>query len=205
MPHNLIFIPILAYFMGSIPFGLVLTRLFSKVNIRGNGSGNIGATNVARLAGVRLGVITLIGDVLKGFIPVYLAIWLVGQADCVSAPTWKREAYVSLVALAAFFGHQFSVFLKLEGGKGVATGAGCMAVIAPLPLALSLLVFGLTACFSKYVSVGSLSGSLLLPFTIWAFMDSKVYLMLSIIIAMFILYQFRENIHRLRSGTELGI
>ena len=116
-----------AYFLGSIPFGLVLTRLFTSIDIRKTGSGNIGATNVRRMAGNLLGVLTLIGDVLKGALPVFLATALVrGEAGNIP------EMIIAFVATGAFIGHLFPVYLKFKtGGKGVATAFGCFLVISP--------------------------------------------------------------------------
>ncbi|MFZ0612229.1 MAG: glycerol-3-phosphate acyltransferase, partial [Desulfobacterales bacterium] len=113
-PTVLIGLPLAAYLLGSIPCGLVLTRLFTSVDIRRQGSGNIGATNVRRLAGTPLGLLTLAGDVLKGAVPVYLAAQVDGLEPVV------RACFVSTVALAAFSGHLFPLYLKLKGGgKGV--------------------------------------------------------------------------------------
>ncbi|MFH1673964.1 MAG: glycerol-3-phosphate 1-O-acyltransferase PlsY [Pseudomonadota bacterium] len=198
MPYNLIYLPILAYLLGSIPFGVLLTRYCSDVNVRDKGSRNIGATNVARLAGIKLGVLTLAGDALKGAIPVCLAL---SSADQYGG--WEKEAYVSLVALSAFFGHLFSIFLHFEGGKGVATAAGCMAVLAPIPLIISLIGFIGAVYRWRYVSAGSLTAAVLLPLSIWLFMDSTFYLILALIISAFIFYAFRGNIRRLLTGTEL--
>ncbi len=198
MPYSFIYLPILAYLLGSIPFGVLLTRYFGAVNIRNSGSRNIGATNVARLAGMKLGVLTLAGDALKGAIPVCLAL---SSADQYGG--WEKEAYVSLVALSAFFGHIFSIFLNFEGGKGAATAAGCMAVIAPIPLIISLVGFIGAVYRWQYVSAGSLTGATLLPISVWLFMDSIFYLILALIMSAFIFYQFRGNIRRLLTGTEL--
>jgi glycerol-3-phosphate acyltransferase PlsY len=111
---------IFAYMLGSVPCGFILTKLFTTLDIRQKGSGNIGATNVRRIAGNRLGIITLAGDVLKGAFPVYLAIKLTGVNG------FWAEIYISLIAVSALSGHLFPVFLKFKGGgKGVATAAGC--------------------------------------------------------------------------------
>ncbi|MFQ6078492.1 MAG: glycerol-3-phosphate acyltransferase, partial [Thermodesulfobacteriota bacterium] len=104
---------ILGYLAGSIPTGLLLTKAFSDVDPRKEGSRNIGATNILRTAGKKLGTLTLVGDCLKGLIPVLLALWLM-----------RSEAWVGLIALSAFAGHPFPVFLKFKGGKGVATALG---------------------------------------------------------------------------------
>lgn len=197
MPYDYIFLPIAAYFLGSIPFGVLLSRYCSDVNIREGGSRNIGATNVWRLAGIKPGLFTLAADVLKGLAPVCLAVELAGRYG-----GWEGEAYVSLVALSVFFGHLYSIFLNLDGGKGVATAAGCMVVIAPVPLFLSIIGFAVTLHRWRYVSAGSLTGAVLLPVGVWLFMESIFYLCLSIIMAFFMFFKLQDNIKRLFAGTE---
>ncbi|MGD2187413.1 MAG: glycerol-3-phosphate acyltransferase, partial [Desulfobacterales bacterium] len=111
---------ILAYLLGAIPWGLILARIFAREDIRRKGSGNIGATNVLREAGITPGLLTLAADILKGAIPVYLSLVTFGPAD------GTGDIYLSAIALAAFLGHLYPLYLKLrDGGKGVATAAGC--------------------------------------------------------------------------------
>ena len=151
-------LPVFAYLLGSIPWGLILTRLFTPLDIRQAGSGNIGATNVAREAGVTLGIITLAGDTLKGAVPVWLATSITTIND-----TWGA-IFVAFVSLAAFMGHLYPVYMKFKtGGKGVATAAGCFAVISPLAMVVSILVFIMIACWSNRVSLASLVAAAVLP------------------------------------------
>ncbi|MGD2269179.1 MAG: glycerol-3-phosphate 1-O-acyltransferase PlsY [Desulfobacterales bacterium] len=190
-------LPILTYLLGSVPWGLVMTRLFSALDIRQQGSGNIGATNVARLAGVPLGLLTLALDMLKGAVPVYLAIILTGQADLLS------QAYVSLIALAAFGGHLYPVYLKFKaGGKGVATAIGCFIMISPGAGVMAIIIFLIAAWTSKRVSAGSLVASAALPIAVWGFHRSMILTGCSLTIAVFIYLRHKDNIKRLLSGSE---
>ena len=145
-------LPIFAYLLGSIPWGLVLTRLCSSADIKHQGSGNIGATNVSRVAGPTLGLLTFTGDVLKGAVPVYLALRFALQNQGVN------DLFLSVVGLAAFFGHLYPLFMKFKsGGKGVATTAGCFVILAPLACLMALSAFIIFILLSRRVSAGSLA------------------------------------------------
>ena len=182
---------IIAYLLGSIPTGVVVSKILGTEDPREKGSGNIGATNVTRIAGKKAGVITIAGDIAKGLIPTLLAIYLL------QSPLW-----VSLVALAAFTGHTYSLFLGFTGGKGVATAAGAFLSISPLSLLLSMLVFGLTFYKWNYVSLSSLSAAASLPLFLWLITNSNVYLMLGLIVGCLIFYKHKGNITRLMEGVE---
>ena len=189
-----------AYLIGSIPFGLILTKKFTSYDIRAEGSGNIGATNVRRVAGTPLGALTLAGDFLKGAIPVYIAAVLTGdKGSC-------GEFYISVTAMAAFWGHLYPVFLKFKGGgKGVATAAGCFLVISPVSFLAAIILFAVVIFFYRRVSAGSLAASALLPFAVWVVNHSVFHIFCAVIVAVFIFYRHRENIRRLLSGTEPAI
>ena len=190
-------LPFLAYLLGSIPWGLVLTRLFTSTNIRQEGSGNIGATNVRRVAGTKLGILTLAGDILKGALPVWLAVSLTD-----SNGLWA-SFYISLVAVAAFMGHLYPIYMKFKnGGKGVATAAGCFAVISPPALGVVILVFILFVCMVNRVSAASLAAAAVLPVAVWKATGSGVLTGCAATIAVFIGFRHKENIKRLFSGTE---
>ena len=191
------FLLICAYLIGSIPWGLILTRRFKSIDIRSQGSGNIGATNVTRTAGIALGLLTLLGDTLKGIISVWLAMNLTGPND-----SW-REIYVSLVILSVFGGHLYPLYLKFkDGGKGVATAAGCFLVISPLVFVPVLLVFAGVVWWRKHVSLGSLAAAGVLPFIVWLITASMVMAGCALVITFFICYRHKENIRRLIAGTE---
>ena len=188
---------LLAYLLGSIPWGVVLTRCFSSVDVRRQGSGNIGATNVSRLAGSTLGLLTFVGDVLKGAVPVYLALIF----------SWKspllNDYLPAIVALAAFFGHLFPLFLKFKnGGKGVATCAGCFAVLAPWGCLAALLAFILLLVIGRRVSLGSLAAAAVLPAAVWFNLHSVQIAVGALIMSVAIFIRHTDNIKRLIAGTE---
>ena len=188
---------VFAYLLGSIPFGLILVKLFKSKDIREIGSGNIGATNVRRAAGWGLGIVTLAFDILKGAVPVYVAGHLAG-ADMACNDIW-----ISLTALSAFCGHLFPVYLKFKtGGKGVATAAGCFAVLSWPALVIALLVFVFAAGLSKRVSVGSLAAAAVLPAGVMWAQRSMVLTGCALAISALVLYRHRENIQRLMAGNE---
>ncbi len=190
-------LPFFAYLLGSIPWGLVLTRMFTSIDIRRQGSGNIGATNVRRLAGPVLGALTLAGDALKGAIPVWLALTLTGPGDV------RSESYIAVVALCAFAGHLYPVFLKFKsGGKGVATAAGCFLVISPAAGIVVILVFIMFVCWLDRVSAGSLAAAAVLPIAVWEASHSGIFTVCAVAITIFIYIRHKDNIKRLLSGTE---
>ena len=190
-------LPVFAYMLGSIPWGIVLTRLFTSVDIRREGSGNIGATNVGRIAGPTLGVLTLIGDMLKGAIPV----WIAGVLTTPNS-LWG-EIYISVVSLAAFSGHLYPVYMGFKkGGKGVATAAGCFAVISPVAFVVVTLVFVLFVCWLNMVAVASLAAAAILPVAIWQSTGSGVLTGCAVVTAIIIYFRHKDNIKRLFKGTE---
>ena len=190
-------LPILAYIIGSIPWGLVLTKLFTSVDIRQSGSGNIGAANVRRLAGTPLGVITLIGDMSKGALPVWLAMQIIGPDV-----SW-RAAYLTLIALCAFLGHLYPLFLGCRpSGKGVATAAGCYLVMEPWAFPAALLAYIVAVCLSSRSSVGSLSAAAVLPVALWTASHSTAITIGAVIISTMVFLRHSDNIKRLFKGQE---
>ena len=186
-----------AYLLGSIPWGVVLTRLFTAADIRQQGSGNIGATNVSRVAGPIPGLLTFAGDILKGAVPAYLAVKLTGPYPGI------HEIYLAIVALAAFFGHLFPLFTKFRGGgKGVATAAGCFIVLAPLACLAALAAFIIVLLWSRRVSAGSLAAAALLPIGTWFTTFSWEVPAGAAIISIFIFIRHIDNVKRLVAGTE---
>lgn len=187
-----VFISLFGYLLGSIPTGLILTKLFAKVDPRKEGSKNIGATNIFRIAGKRLGILTLIGDILKGSIPIAIAI-----------KSGLSDQWIAISGLCSFLGHIFSVFLGFRGGKGVATAVGVYLPISPLAVFIELIFFIGIVWKWRYVSLGSITCAITIPILIAFFRgDSKAYFILSIIIAALILYRHQSNIARLLQGTE---
>jgi len=180
-----------AYLVGSIPVGYLLCRSVKKIDIRRCGSGNIGATNVYRVAGGRLASAVLVLDILKGFLPVFLA-----------KNFFLPVPYVISAGIASIAGHNFSIFLKGRGGKGVSTGFGVVIALFPIPALLSLLVWLAFVITSRYVSLGAITASLGLPFFIYLFQKNLFLTVTGIIISIFILYSHRSNIKRLLTKKE---
>ena len=184
-----------AYLLGSIPWGLIFAHIFAREDIRLRGSGNIGATNVTRQIGVIPGLLTLAGDILKGAIPVYLALGSHGPAG--------GDTYVSAVALASFLGHLYPIYLKFrDGGKGVATAAGCFAVISPAAVLAAFVVFIVLLLAARRVSAGSLAAAAALPIAIWLTTGSAVMTAAAGIFGLFIFIRHRDNLKRLAARKE---
>lgn len=190
-------IPVLAYFLGSIPFGLLVARIFGKLDIRQKGSGNIGATNVTRVVGPSAGVLTLLLDAAKGALAVVLAERLTNYSAL-----WMIAA-----AIAALIGHCFPVWLKFRGGKGVATAAGAFAVLSPFALGAALLVFIIMLAIFRFASLASISAAAAMPLLIyflWApgFAPPPVVTFGTLAIALLIIYKHDANLQRLVQGDE---
>jgi len=186
-----------AYLMGSIPWGVILTRCFTSVDVRRQGSGNIGATNVSRLAGSTLGILTFAGDVLKGAVPVYLALIFAWNNPLLT------DYLPAVVALAAFFGHLYPLYMKFKGGgKGVATCAGCFVVLDPWACLAALLAFIVLVFIGRRVSIGSLAAALVLPIAVLCSVHSTQIAAAALIMSVFIFIRHTANIKRLISGTE---
>ncbi len=180
-----------AFLCGSIPFGLVLVQLAGKGDVRAHGSGNIGATNVSRVGGKALGIVTLLLDILKGFLPVFIGRQL-GLGD----------STLSLVALFAVLGHMFTPWLKFQGGKGVATALGVALAFRAAMVLPALGVFILLLLVFRYVSLGSILAAAVLPVSL-AWLGAKpVVLLLWADIALLVIAKHHENIRRLWQGTE---
>ena len=193
----LLSIPAAAYLLGSIPFGLLLTRLFGGGDVRKSGSGNIGATNVARVAGTLPGILTLLFDVAKGA----AAVWLAGRVSNESA-TWMMIA-----ALATLLGHCFPIWLKFRGGKGVATAAGAFLVLCPAALLGSVILFLLVVFFWRYISLASISAAASMPlliYILWALHHAPPPIVTfgALAAAGIIIYKHDGNIQRLVQGEE---
>lgn len=186
-----------AYFLGSIPFGLILARLFAGSDIRKSGSGNIGATNVARVVGPAAGILTLVLDVAKGS----AAVWLAGRYSDQSSTA------LALAAVAALLGHCFPVWLKFKGGKGVATALGVFLMLAPLAALGALLVFILVIIAWRYVSLGSVSAAAAMPllmYFLWApgHAPPLVVDFSTLFAAALVIFKHDANLQRLMDGEE---
>lgn len=180
-----------AYLIGSIPFGLLISKAIGRVDIRRHGSGNIGTANVLRIMGKRAAALTLVGDLLKGLIPV-LASRLLGGT----------ELLVSGVGMAAVVGHNWSIYLRFTGGKGVATSFGALLAMTPLPALWGLLVWIAVLRVSRYTSLSALAASVCVPPVIFLSTGSGPYFYFSVLAALLIFIRHQDNIRRIWAGTE---
>ena len=205
-----IIVAVLAYLLGSIPFGYLLVKIFKGSDIRQSGSGNIGATNVARSGSKVLGILTLLLDAAQGAAAVWLAFKigfdLVNTADTASLVNWFASIYnlAAFAALCAILGHMFPPWLRFRGGKGVATAAGAFLVLAPRALLVSLLVFVVVVALTRFVSLGSMLAVLIFPFAVWFLGPERTPAFIAVVSAsaLLIIAKHHENIRRLLSGTE---
>lgn len=193
---------LVAYLLGSIPFGYLLVRLFVGGDVRETGSGGTGATNVTRSAGKGVGVLTLLLDLLKGVAAVLVARALLGPGEGV---LW----WVCAAGAAAVLGHVFPLWLRFRGGKGVATGLGVFLVLAPIATLCAALIFVVVVWLWRYVSLGSIVAAALLPLAVWALSALGVsdraprpLFLLSVLGAALIVLMHRANVGRLLRGEE---
>jgi glycerol-3-phosphate acyltransferase PlsY len=183
----------IAYLAGAIPFGYLLVKWKTGTDVRGAGSGNIGATNVLRTTGRGAGTATLLLDIGKGF----FAVWFAGRL------TNQDPLWMSLAALAVMAGHAYPVFLKFQGGKAVATFVGAFAYLTPLALGTVLIVFVVVVARTRYISLGSVVSAAVFPLGVWLIHQPPMPVFLASLAAgLFIVYRHSSNIARLRAGTE---
>jgi acyl phosphate:glycerol-3-phosphate acyltransferase len=206
-PASKALLVVAAYLLGAVPFGLVLTRLFAGKDVRTVGSGNIGASNVARAAGKKMGVLTLVLDAAKASVPMIVTRSLLAGEGAATAELW-----MVLVGLAAFLGHLYPIWLGFKGGKGVATALGVFVVLAPIPSVLALVTFAAAYGATRVPAVGSLSGTavcclgaivqtLLEKGRVGAAFASPVP-WAAVFVTAFIALRHRSNIARLLQGAE---
>jgi len=182
-----------AYLLGSIPFGLILAKLFAGSDIRNSGSGNIGATNVLRTSGPSLGVATLALDILKGLAAVWLAGWMTNDSTL----------WTSAAALAVMAGHSFPIFLGFKGGKAVASFVGAFGYLTPMPVFAVAVIFLVVVATTHYISAGSIIAAGAFPLGVWLILHPPPEILLaSILGGWFIVYRHRANLGRIRDGTE---
>ncbi len=181
---------IFAYLLGSVPTGYILGSL-AGIDVRKAGSGNVGATNVARVVGKRHGIFTLVADIAKGFVPVVIAVHL-GLTSTATA----------FVGVAAFLGHLYPVFLRFRGGKGVATALGVFLGLSPWATLVVMPIFVLVILATRVVSLSSMVAAASAPIVFWLLTSSSMLTGTSVFIALMIILRHRGNIQRLLSGTE---
>ena len=189
----------LAYLLGSIPFGFLAAKI-KGIDIRQQGSGNIGATNVLRILGKPAGITVLVLDGLKGFTA---AAWLVNlTASAFTLPVEHVEILRILAGVSAVLGHNYTCWLKFKGGKGIATSAGVLAALVPFAFIMVLALFLLLTFATGYVSVGSIGASIALPFASWLMGASLTLILATGAMGLLAVYKHRSNIQRLMNGTE---
>lgn len=201
MPSSSVMLLLVAlgsYFLGSIPFGLIFAKLFTGKDVREHGSGNIGAANVSRVVGPAAGIATLVCDAGKGAAAVWVARTLTGSPHALP---------MMLAGIAALLGHCFSVWLRFQGGKGVATALGVYLVLSPLAALTAFVLFLLVVVFFRYVSLGSLSAAAAMPLLIyflWApgHAPPLVITIGTLCITALLFYKHAGNVQRLLNGTE---
>ena len=181
---------LIGYFLGSIPFRLLLCRIFLGIDIRQLGSGNIGATNVHRNTGAKLGISVLALDLLKGLFSAMIGYY------------FAKEIGAVLGGLAAIAGHNWSAYLKFVGGKGVATTAGVALFLFPKAFLILFPLWVTVVAITKYVSLASVISAIAMPIVVFFFGYSLPYVLMSIFAGAFAVYRHRSNIQRLLSGTE---
>jgi acyl phosphate:glycerol-3-phosphate acyltransferase len=190
--HLILISAVAGYFLGSISFGYLLVRAFRGADVRTTGSGNIGATNVARTSPL-LGILTLVLDLLKGMAAVAIALAL--------CPANRTVAFVA--ALAAVTGHIFPVWLRFRGGKGVATGLGSFVLLTPKSVLLAMVVFVIMLAAFRFVSLASVTAAISLPlFTLVLREGHSTQIVIVAISSALIILKHRPNMHRLLAGTE---
>ncbi|MGR3220697.1 MAG: glycerol-3-phosphate 1-O-acyltransferase PlsY [Candidatus Anammoxibacter sp.] len=189
--------PIIAYLIGSIPFGYILVKTAKGIDIREHGSKNIGATNVWRVAGRSFGIVAFVFDMLKGFVPVLIVYHMMHD---------KNELPI-ICGIATILGHIFPLFLRFKGGKAAATGCGVFLFLAPIPSLIALVVWAITVYISKFVSLGTILTAVTLTVGIILLgkspFDEEIYLTIfTIVMSVVIIILHRSNIKRIINGTE---
>jgi acyl phosphate:glycerol-3-phosphate acyltransferase len=198
-------VAIVGYLLGSIPFGFLLVKLFRGEDVRSTGSGNIGATNVARTGSKGLAVATLGLDTLKGMAAVAIAATLAhsGYNSCGEGACVEPARLMSAAALAAVLGHIFPVWLRFKGGKGVATALGVFLVLFPKAVLVSLAIFILVVAATRYVSLGSILAAIAFPIAAYFLGSSDWEALLPVcVISLVIVLKHHANIGRLLAGNE---
>lgn len=191
---------LIAYVLGSIPNALWVGKTFKNIDVREHGSKNTGSTNAARVLGPKLGIFTLILDILKGALPTYLGIVL--GANLLTRITGIDKLDIIVIGMAAILGHTFSLFLKFKGGKAVATTLGVFLVLVPYAILILLVIFFVIFGLTRYVSLASIISAVVLPIAVYFTTRHIPLTVLGIIIGLLVIIRHKENIKRLINGTE---
>ncbi|MGM0499157.1 MAG: glycerol-3-phosphate 1-O-acyltransferase PlsY [Bacillota bacterium] len=184
---------LISYLIGSIPSGFLLTKYVMKKDVRQYGSGNIGATNVARVMGLKAGILVAVFDILKGYLGVMVGQTILGG---------NLSTAILFVAIAAIAGHDWSIFLGFSGGKGVATTFGVILRLYPLAFLIYAVIWLALVLKTRYVSLGSIIGSMSLPLTLYFTAYDSKHVIFAVLLSLFVMYTHRANIKRLLNGEE---
>ncbi|MGD9343539.1 MAG: glycerol-3-phosphate 1-O-acyltransferase PlsY [Desulfuromonadales bacterium] len=189
---SFIFILIVIYLIAAVPTGIVLAKVMGYEDVRDKGSGNIGATNVYRVAGKLPGVLTLVGDILKGFLPL------------LACKTWltPTPTQLGIACAVAIVGHCYPVYLKFRGGKGIATALGIFLVISPTAVLGAAIVFGVTVAITRFISLGSVLAAMATPLLVLMLNEPQPIFLATLFSAALIIWRHRSNIKRLLDGSE---
>jgi len=187
---TIIFTP---YIIGSIPFGMLISRRIANIDITQRGSGNIGATNVAREVGLKWGLVTLSLDLFKGFIPVYIFYRYFNSSSGIG---------ILIVSLSTLLGHQFSCFTRFHGGKGISTALGIFFALSPVSAVIALCIFIIMVYSTDFVSLGSMIATCSMPLILLLSRGSESLIFTSLIMAALICFKHKGNINRLLKGEE---
>ena len=200
-PFLIVTIVAISYFLGAIPSGYLIGKL-KGVDIRKQGSGNIGATNAFRILGAKAASVVLLADAFKGFLSCLFAPIIATEWTGVPISDDTASLLMIIAGLGAILGHSFTFWLKFKGGKGIATSAGVFLTITPLALGICLLVFSITIFLSRYVSLSSILAAICLPFSVYLIYHNLLISSITVVIALLVIYRHRSNIKRLLNGTE---
>jgi glycerol-3-phosphate acyltransferase PlsY len=196
-----ILVVLIAYLLGSIPTGFLVAKA-RGVDIRSVGSGNIGATNVFRVLGKSAGAFVLLADAAKGWLAVFIVARLVSGWFYPDAGSLAREWFSLCAGIAAILGHNYTCWLHFKGGKGIATSAGVLAALVPVPLLIILGIWVVVFAASRYVSLASICASFVLPFATWFTGKNLATVIVTAALAALAIYKHKANIQRLIKGTE---
>ena len=192
---------LIAYLLGSVPTGFLVAKA-RGIDIRTVGSGNIGATNVFRILGKPAGIFVLLADAAKGWLAVFVVARLISGWFYPEAGALAQEWFRLCAGIAAILGHNYTCWLHFKGGKGIATSAGVLVALVPVPLLVVLGIWIIVFALSRYVSLASILAAFALPFAAWAFRGSQTMIFVTAALAALAIYKHKANIQRLINGTE---
>jgi glycerol-3-phosphate acyltransferase PlsY len=208
---SLVFVILISYLIGSIPFGIIVSKLFAGFDIRTKGSGNMGSTNAFRVLGWKLGLLVQVLDVMKGVAAVLVATYMFNGLPFHNATPFEDMTVFRVIAgVAAVIGHVYTCFAGFKGGKGISTAAGMLVAIAPVEVAVAFGLFVVLVVLSGYISLGSIGAAIAFPFTMFLRQNAfgveitgyHTMIFFAIGLSLFLIYTHRSNISRLANGAE---